>query len=635
MTDGTGTDRKPASDATRRAQRRVAEVLDLDQPDDPGRARRGLVARPSGPVMSAMGFPVWDVADYDFVQGDAPDTVNPSLWRQAKLNGEAGLFEVAEGCWQVRGLDISNLTFIAGDTGWIVIDPLTASETAAAALALANEHLGERPVKAVIYTHSHIDHYAGVRGVVSDEQVSSGEVEIVAPEGFMVAAVAENVIAGPVMRRRATYMYGMLLPKDADGHVDSGLGKGIPLLPDQGLLAPTDLITATGEARVLDGVRIEFQLTPGTEAPAEMNFFFPERRWLCMAENCSSNLHNVYTPRGAVVRDALAWSTYLQESIDRFADRAEVLFISHHWPRWGSADIRQFLEVQRDVYRWIHDQTMRLANHGHTAVEIAEQLDLPPSLAGEFSVRGYYGTVNHNVKAVYQRYLGWFDANPANLHPLPPVDESQRYVTAMGGAERVLELLRVALDEGDLRWAATLGNHLVFAHPELDAGRELQADVLEQLGYQAESGPWRDFYLTGAQELRTGPAPIGAGVSADADTAAAMTPEMLLHLLGVRLDGPRADGRELTLELQVTDRGETWRIGLLHGALHHSPTPAPEAQVRVAVEHLVLARLVAGAVTLGDLEAAGEIVVDGDRDALVDLLGLLDTFDLGFPIVTP
>ena len=364
-----------------------------------------------------------------------PESVNPSLWRQAQLNAIHGLFEVQPGVWQARGYDISNITFIEGDNGWLVIDPLTTEGTAAACLALANEHLGERPVTAVIYTHSHVDHYGGVHGVVDAADVAAGRVPIVAPEGFLSEAVSETVIAGPVMSRRATYMYGMLLPRNERGQVDCGLGKITPLGPP-GLIAPTVEISRTGEELELDGVRVVFQNTPDAEAPAEMNFYFPDLRLLCMAENCSHTMHNIYTPRGAQIRDSLAWSKYIHEALLLFGDKTDILFASHHWPRFGQDDAKEFLTRQRDVYRWLHDQTMRLANHGHTAVEIGEQLELPECFAGHAHTRGYYGTVNHNAKAVYQRYLGWFDGNPANLNPLPPVESGERYVDFMGGAGR-------------------------------------------------------------------------------------------------------------------------------------------------------------------------------------------------------
>ncbi|MEW6269263.1 MAG: alkyl sulfatase dimerization domain-containing protein [Thermodesulfobacteriota bacterium] len=636
MSDGDPAAPKDATAATRAANAAVAERLPLADRADFARAARGRIALPASPrVMHAAGFPVWNLDDYAFLDGEAPATVNPSLWRQAQLNRHAGLFEVAEGFYQVRGLDLANVSFVRGDTGWIVIDPLTSEETARAALELVRTRLGERPVHAVIYTHSHLDHFGGVRGVVDERDVAAGRVQVLAPEGFLEAAISENVIAGTVMARRSTYMYGMLLPRNPHGHVDAGLGKGLPLLATSGLIAPTEEIRASGEERTIDGVRMVFQLTPGTEAPAEMNLHFPERRILCMAENCTATLHNVYTPRGAQVRDALAWSKYVQQAIELFAGRSDAVFASHHWPRWGADDVRRFLEKQRDLYRWLHDQTMRRANRGQTMLEIAEELRLPESLGDEFFNRSYYGTVSHNVKAIYQRYLGWFDGNPANLHPLPPVEAGRRYVELAGGAEELLRKARASFATGDYRWTAQLVNHLVFAEPGNVDARRLQADALEQLGYQAESAPWRDFYLTGSQELRHGVPKLGRN-AASGDVARAMTVEMLIDYLAVRLDGEAIGARRVELTLDVTDRGEVHAVGVQDGTLHHVPgRRADDPDAALSLTHAALVALALGSASLADLEARGELAVAGDREALETLLAALDAFSLGFPIVEP
>ena len=632
---------KPASGATRAANRAAGLLPFLDDPADQERARRGRIAPPSSPAIAHVGgWDVWDLASYQFLAEDVPPEVHPSLWRQARLNTEAGLFEVAPGFHQVRGLDLANLTVIEGLEGRIVIDPLTSVETARAALALVDEHLGARPVTAVIYTHSHVDHFAGVRGVVDEADVVAGRVRVIAPSGFLAAAVSENVMAGNVMTRRATYMYGPLLAKGPRGHVDAGLGKGIPLLAGQGLIAPTEEVDETGSELVVDGVRIVFQVTPDTEAPSEMNFHFPDHRVLCMAENCTCTLHNLYTPRGAPVRDALAWSKYLQEAIDLFGVDTDVCFASHHWPRWGTDDLVGHLARQRDTYRFLHDQTLRLANHGLTPNEIAEDLRLPPELEAEPSSRGYYGTVSHNAKAVYQRYLGWFDGNPAHLHPHPPTEAGRRYVAFMGGADEVLAKARASFDAGDYRWVAEVVNHLVFAEPDNAEARHLQADALEQLGYQAESAPWRDFYLTGAQELRHGHLSSRPGSGPGADTVAAMTTELLLDYLGVRIDGLRAAERTWALDVVVTDRAERWRLGVERGALHATPVAAGSAgradiDLRVEATHAGLAALVFGSRPLAELEADGAVAVTGDRDRLLALLAVLDAFSLMFPIVTP
>lgn len=628
--------RKPASDHTRRATEVVRSRLPLDDDADFGRATRGLVAQHPSGTIDTGGHVVWDIHRHDFVRdrSEAPDTVNPSLWRQARLNCVHGLYEVVPGVWQARGYDISNVTFIAGETGWIVIDPLTSEETARASLDLANEHLGTRPVVAVIYTHSHIDHFAGVLGVTTREDVDAGRCRVIAPVGFLAEAVSENVIAGPVMVRRAMYMYGALLPQDPQGHVDAGLGKATPL-GTVGLIPPTEEIDTTGTELDIDGVRVVFQHTPGTEAPAEMNFHFPDLRLLCMAENCSHNLHNLYTPRGAQVRDALAWSKYIGEAIELFADETDVCFASHHWPRFGADDARRFLEQQRDVYRWIHDQTMRLANHGLTAVEIAEQLDLPAGLATEFHARGYYGTVNHNVKAVYQRYLGWFDGHPARLHPLPPEDAARRYVDYMGGADAVVERARADVEAGEYRWAAQVLDHVVFAEPEHDEARGLLADALEQLGYQAESGPWRNFYLTGAQELRAD-ALFDLGQANLGGLAPAMTTEMLFDALAVRLVPERVGTDSWTMQWHLTDRDERLVAGISNQTLHVRLGRVDRAaSVSVRTTSSALIALIDGATDLATLRNDGTAEVEGDADKVAQLFAGLDRFSRMFPIVTP
>jgi alkyl sulfatase BDS1-like metallo-beta-lactamase superfamily hydrolase len=632
--------RRDASAATSLAHQSAAARVARGDDTDFERVSRGLIAGPpSDTITGKFGQAVWDFSAWEFARGDAaatvPATVNPSLWRQARLNAVAGLFRVTDGVYQVRGFDISNITLCDTDTGWVVIDPLTSEETAAAAMALAREHLGDKPVRAIIYTHSHTDHFGGVRGVVGDNPHG---VPIIAPKGFLEAAVSENVIAGTAMLRRATYMYGMVLPKDVKGHVDVGLGKAMPALPSVGLLAPTDEVVATGDERVIDGLRIVFQVTPGTEAPAEMNFFLPQRRALCMAENCTANLHNVYTPRGAQIRDALGWSKYINESVELYGADSDVLFASHHWPRFGHDELVAFLESQRDLYRFIHDQTMRLANLGCTMDEIAERLELPTSLGDEFFNRDYYGTVRHNAKAVYQRYLGFFDGNPAHLNAHEPTERARRYVAFIGGADALLAKARVSFDEGDYRFVADVVNHLVFAEPTNEAARLLQADALEQLGYQAESGPWRDFYLTAAMELRqNGTLLKGLGRGAlQQDYVQSMTTAMLVDLMGVRLDGPRAAQLSLRCDLVITDRDERSALTVRHGAVslvegrHHQ-----HADVSLSITHSALASLLGGQQTLDDLITERAAEVTGDRGSLDAVLDCLVTFSIGFEIVLP
>lgn len=623
---------KDATRATLQAQAALAATLPPEDGVDMARARRGFIdTLPQARIENAKGWPTWDLSPFAFqADGEAcPDTVNPSLWRQAQLNMNHGLFQVTEGVYQVRGFDLSNITFVEGDQGFIVIDPLTSSEPAAAALALMRKHRGDKPVSAVIYTHSHVDHYGGVRGVLTDEDIAAGA-RIVAPEGFLAEAVSENVLAGNVMSRRATYMYGALLPRGARGHVDSGLGKAVSS-GQVSLIAPTESISKTGTRLTLDGVEIVFQVTPGTEAPAEMNFFFPRHKALCMAENCTCQLHNLYTPRGAQVRDAKAWSFYIDEAIDLFARDSEVLFASHHWPRWGVQDQVAFLETQSDLYKFIHDQTLRMANHGLTPLEIAERMALPPSLAAEWHTRGYYGTLSHNTKAVYQRYLGWFDGNPANLHKHPPVEAGQRYVALAGGAESLLAKARAAYEAGDYRWVAELVNHLVFAEPDNMEARNLQADALEQMGYQAESAPWRDFYLTGAQELRHIRPPADAPRQGATGQLRTLPADLLLDSLSVRLNGETIGRAEPAMTLHFTDVDETFRLRVRNGVLHHRATRATADAITLSRGTLV--DLITGERALDAAQTEG--LVGGETSALAALLGALDRFDLWFEIVLP
>ncbi|HEY3800435.1 MAG TPA: alkyl sulfatase dimerization domain-containing protein [Caulobacteraceae bacterium] len=626
---------KDASAATIAANRAFAARLPLDDGADFERIRQGFIATvPDGKIVSESRGVVWDLSVYDFENDPTPpETVNPSLWRQARLNLAHGLFKVTDGVYQIRGFDISNITFIEGERGYVVIDPLTTAEPAAAALALMRKHRGDKPVTAVIYTHSHVDHYGGVLGVLSEADIAAGA-RIIAPEGFLEEAVSENVLLGNVMNRRATYMYGALLPRGPKGHVDAGLGKAVSL-GQPALVAPTESISTTGTRLSIDGVEAVFQVTPGTEAPAEMNFFFPGLRALCMAENCTCNLHNLYTPRGAQVRDAKAWSFYIDEAIELFAADADVLFASHHWPRWGKPDGLKFLTTQRDLYKYVHDQTLRMANHGMTPREIAEDLALPPTLAAEWHTRGYYGTLNHNAKAVYQRYLGWFDGNPANLHPLPPVESAKRYVDLAGGAEPLLAKARTAFEAGDYRWVAEVVNHLVFADPDNEAARALQADALEQMGYQAESGPWRAFYLTGAQELRN----RRAQPAAPRQAALAQLPRLpganLLDALSVRLNGPKVGAQTLRLGVAFGDLGERYLLEVSNAVLRHREGRIAPGDTVVTLTRELFVQLIAGAKTIDAALATGELAINGDAAPLETLLGWLDRFDFWFEIIEP
>jgi alkyl sulfatase BDS1-like metallo-beta-lactamase superfamily hydrolase len=627
-----------AKDASPHTQLHNAQVSVPNSQNDFDNAQRGFIAQwPGGRVEDEQGRMVYDISRYEFITQDSPSpsTVNPSLWRQAQLNVIHGLFEVAPNVWQVRGYDISNITFIAGDTGWVVIDPLTNENTARISLELANKHLGARPVTAVIYTHSHVDHFGGVLGVTTQADVDAGKCRVIAPEGFLHETVSENVIAGPAMARRSGYQFGPQLPASPTGHIDSGLGKSVPL-GAPGLIAPTEDITYTGEELVVDGVRIVFQLTPDTEAPAEMNFFFPDHGWLCMAENCTHTMHNLVPIRGAQVRDALSWSKYINESIELFGANTSLMFASHHWPRWGNADIVHFLTLQRDLYRWMHDQTMRLANHGYVASEIAEMLELPEDFLEHSHTRGYYGDLVHNVKAVHQRYLSWYDANPANLHKLPPSDAGKKYVELAGGEVALLQKAREAFERGEYRWVAELLNHLVFANPENAEARHLQADTFEQLGYQAESSTFRNSYLMGAQELRQGPPPAARTQIRGKGLLMAMTIQQVFDTLAVRLKSDEVAGVTVSLNWTFTDINEKWLVGISHRTLFSTPgRHDPQAAASIITTRHTLLEVITQSTTFLEQIQAGNIFIEGDSTALITVLGNLDTFQTNFSIVEP
>lgn len=626
----------PATDATARAQAAVLQQLPFKDQRDFEDARRGFVGTIDTPeIRDAQGNVVWSLKPYAFLgEASAPATVNPSLWRQARLNMNHGLFQVTDRIYQVRGFDVANMTIIEGETGLILIDPLTAMETARTALDLYYKHRPRKPVVAVIYTHSHADHFGGAKGVVSEDDVKAGRVKVLAPEGFMEEAVSENVFAGNAMSRRAQYMYGFNLPRSATGQVDVGLGKAVAH-GTLTLVPPTDLITKTGEMRTIDGVQIEFLMAPSTEAPAEMLLYLPQWKALCAAEDATHNLHNLYTIRGAQVRDANQWWRALDETIERFGGRTEVLFAQHHWPTWGRDNIVTYLGKQRDGYKFIHDQSLRLANLGYVPAEIAERVKLPPSLASEWHLRDYYGTVNHNAKAVYQRYLGWYDGNPANLHPLPPEEAGKRYVEFMGGAARVLEQARASYARGEYRWVAEVLKHVVFADPSNQAARRLQADALEQLGYQTESATWRNAYLTGAAELREGPSKAGRR-TASADVLRAMTDAMFLDYLAISLNGDRAAGKTVAINWVQPDTGKRYALTVENGVFRYkADAQHASPQATLSMTRAVLTGVLLGQTTLHAETQAGRARVDGDPQALGAWVALMDKFEPNFGIVTP
>jgi alkyl sulfatase BDS1-like metallo-beta-lactamase superfamily hydrolase len=624
-----------ATEFTARANAAVAQQLELDDARDFELANRSLLAREDDLVVkSADGQVIWRPADYDFIEGDAPPSVNPSLWRQAKLNNIHGLFEVTKGVYQVRGYDLANMSIIEGREGWILVDPLTAFETARAALDLVQSKLGKRPISAIIFTHSHIDHFGGVFGVADKADIESGKVRVIAPKGFTEESVSENVVAGIVMTRRADFMFGAPLARSERGHVGSGLGKHPPF-GRVSIAAPTDIVDRTMQEMTIDGVRFVFQYAPDSEAPAELAFYLPDHRALCGAEIVSRTMHNLYTLRGAKVRDALQWSGYIDEMIELFGDRTDVVFNSHHWPVWDTVEIRDYLEKQRDTYKYIHDQTLHLAALGHTPREIAEIIELPDVLQKNFAGRGYYGTLKHNAKAVYQHYFGWYDGNPANLDPLVPEDAAKRYVEAIGGMSAIIEKSQQAYDKGEYRWAAELLNHAVFAEPGNDDARALLAKAYDQAGYRAESGPWRDIYLTGATELRH-------GVTKKSFTAAAgdIINAVPLHLfftaMATRVNGPKADGKHIKVNFIFTDTQQTFVLEVKNGVLHHDERePDDDADATITLTRQFWLRLLTKQAGAVELLATGDYEIEGARLKVLALFGLLEEPNESFDIVTP
>lgn len=621
----------PATKATIQANARVHEELDLGNQQDFKDASRGLIAAPpSLKVMGPAQSLVWDMPSYDFIQGEAPDTVNPSLWRQATINNNHGLFKVTEGVYQLRGFDLSNMSIIEGKTGWIIVDPLTTRETAAAAIAFAREHLGNKPISAIIFTHSHIDHFGGVQSALG----AGPNTEIVAPIGFMDEATSENVIAGTTMSRRSMFMYGSQLEHSARGHVGSGLGKG-PAFGSVGIAEPTRIIDTTGETVTIDGIDFIFQNAPGSEAPAELTFYLPQLKAFCGAEVVSRTMHNLYTLRGTKVRDARKWSHYIDQTITMFPD-AEVYFGSHHWPLWGNEVIIDFLKKQRDGYKYIHDQTLRLASQGYTPREIADMLQMPEALRTNFSNRGYYGTLKHNAKAVYQMYFGWYDGNPANLDPLPPQEASTRYVDMMGGADAILSRAQADFDKGDYRWVAELLNHLVFAQPNNKAAKSLLAQTYDQMGYLAESGPWRDVYLTGALELRQGAPKAGISLANATDLINETPIDQFFELLGAMLNGPKADGKSFTLNIEFTDLGKVYVLQLENAVLHQREgNPAADANATVRITHPLFVKMLTGTAGIREILFSDEVSVEGSKLDLLQFFALLDQPNDAFNIVTP
>ncbi len=629
---------QPAHSATIAAHQEVLDTLDFSDKEDFDDAARGFMGSiPDGRVTKPDGTLVWGMSDYDFLRAEkSPMTVNPSLWRQARLNMHHGLFKVVDGIYQVRGLDLANITFIEGEQGIIIIDPLTVEESAKASLALYRQHRGNRPVVAVIYSHSHRDHYGGVRGVVDEADVKAGKVAVIAPVGFMEEAVSEAVLAGVPMRRRAAFQFGSTLAKGVTSQVDAGLGK-TTALGTWSVIEPTQLISTQEHHQVIDGVRIVFQLTPGTEAPAEMNFYFPDLKALNLAENACHTMHNLCPLRGAKTRDSLAWSRYIDEAIDKYGAGTEVVFAQHHWPVWGQERAIEFMKGQRDLYRFLHDQTLRLMSHGLTPREISEQLLLPNSLSRKWHARGYYGAVAHNVAAIYAHYLGPYEGNPALLHRLAPVTVAQKYISYMGGEAAALAQAQADYARGEFRWVAEIANHLVFANPQCQEARQLCANALEQMGYQAESATWRNSFMLGARELREGAAnPLGSRNGISIEMLSVLPVGQLLDALAIRVDGLKVQSLELLVDWYMVDEPGCHRITLSNGAMsHQAGSHGGNAHATVRISRTALDKFLRQPKGLLQGLQAQEIDVQGAVAQVQQLFENLDDFDPMFNILEP
>ncbi|HTP60932.1 MAG TPA: alkyl sulfatase dimerization domain-containing protein, partial [Burkholderiales bacterium] len=623
-----------ATPITAKANEQFAQSLDLADARDMEDAKRGLIARPSGKILSASGATLIDFDAYRFIEGKAPPTVNPSLWHHAALNAQIGLFKVTDGIYQLRGFDIANMTLIEGKSGWIVVDPLTARESASAAIAFARKQLGDKPVSAVIFTHSHADHFGGVLGVISAKEAAERNIPIVAPDGFMAEATSENVIVGIAMARRSIYQFGKNLERSPKGMVDTGLGKGVAY-GTIGILPPTVTISQPTQELTIDGVRFVFHNVPGAEAPAELSFVLPEKQAYCGAENLVQTMHNLLPLRGSKVRDALRWAGYLDQALEQTAG-TEVFFAQHTWPIWGHARIVELITKQRDTYRYMHDQTVRLINAGYTPDEIADRIRLPKSLASYLADRGYYGDLRHNVRAIYQFYLGFYDGNPARLDPLPPEESSKHYLELFGGAEKAVAAAQTAFDKGEYRWAAELLNHVVFAQGDNKAAKELLARTYEQLGYAAESATWRNAYLTGAAELRDGPPKKGMDGSFLVEMLAQTPIERFLEAMATNLDAAAAEGKDFKVNLVLSDTKESFVLWIENSVLHHKKAPpAADANATLTLTKGIFIKMITGTAGVKDTLLSDDLKVTGSKVDLVRFFLLIDKPPGNFAIVTP
>ena len=619
-TKDTGKSQKDATGTTKEYNQTFRDYLPFEEnTNDFYNANKGFIGNSSGNI------------SFDFIENqNSPDTVNPSLWRQAQLNNISGLFEVTPDIYQVRGFDLANITFIRSQNGWIVVDPLTTGDAAKKALALFREYKGDAPITGVIFTHSHTDHFGGIKGILSEEEIASG-IPIVAPENFFEEAISENILAGNAMARRSSYMYGSLLSKDEKGTVDAGLGKGLST-GTPSIVKPTKSISKTGEKYTIDGLEFEFLMAQNTEAPAEFMFYIDEYDASSSAEVINHTMHNLSTLRGAKTRNSILWSDAIANSKQFLADRTDVLFGSHHWPTWGQENINNLLTKHGDLYKFIHDQTLRMANQGYTLLEISEQIIIPDSLAKEFYNRDYYGTVNHNVKAVYDFYFGaWWDGNPANLYKLPPADVAKKYVEFMGGENKVIRMAEKSFNEGEYRWVAEVMNHVIFANPNNQKAKNLSADAMEQLGYQAESAVWRAYLLTGASELRNGIADLPAIQTASPDMMKALPIKDFLGYLAVKLNPEKSKDMNLSINLEISD--EQYALNVENSVLKFTEGKIENPDLSVSMSRNTFNQLLLKEIKLEEI--LGTEVIISNIDQFTEFMLMFEEFEFWFNIVTP